>query len=640
VAERLDPLVELAAPPRPPLTFRVGVVGHRPGRLDGADTAALREVLVEVLSAVRDEVSAVQQARAGWFADGPPVLRANSPLAEGADRLFADVALDLGWALCCPMPFSRAEYEHDFEPPQTQEPDSVARFRAILERAAGARGATCFELDGRREDEASAYGDCGRVLLRQSDLLLVVWDGRREQRRGGTEDLLDEALRSGVPVAWIEAAAPHRWCLLDGRASLPPVHPDGRCRVERQGTPEGVRTVVRTRLDLPAAEASPADEPGRHERTDAEQLDAFFAERHPLESHAVFWRLFLGVIAEERWVRGSTSIGGFEETVRRDWPQDRSTAVARTVDTLRPYYAWTDGLAALNAARYRSAFVLAFLMAAAAVGCALMPVALAWTSAAHHLKASVFVAAEVVLIAEIILVIRAVRRGRWHERWIDYRLAAELVRHLRLVVPLGGDRPFPQMPAHWTSYGTPAWVQWYVRAIERHVGLPDASVDAAHLADCLGQTGTMIVGQREWHQHNAEVCRTMERRLETAGLGLLGLTLAACVGHLLPLSWVHAEQVGLPLTFLCGFLPALGAALAGINNQAEFRRIAKRSGSMAGQLALLERRAEDLQGAAPRQIRLRAPDVRALASDAARVMVNEVAEWRVVVLDRPASWPA
>src|SRR5579863_4027711 len=114
-----------ANPPRPPIAFRVGVVGHRPDRLPAEDDglAAIRGRIAEVLEAVS---LAVKRFAAGpgaaLYAQGAePVLTANSPLAEGADRIFAEEARRLGYRLTCVMPFPIAEFEQDFSGPTSYE---------------------------------------------------------------------------------------------------------------------------------------------------------------------------------------------------------------------------------------------------------------------------------------------------------------------------------------------------------------------------------------------------------------------------------------------------------------------------------------------------------------------------------------
>jgi hypothetical protein len=94
------------------------------------------------------------------------------------------------------------------------------------------------------------------------------------------------------------------------------------------------------------------------------------------------------------------------------------------------------------------------------------------------------------------------------------------------------------------------------------------------------------------------------------------------------------------LTFVAGFVPALGAAVAGINNQGEFRRLVMRSEAMSARLLDLEQRAGALLktlAASPSGPWI--PRVSGEASDlaiqTAQLMVNEVLDWRVVFLDQP-----
>jgi hypothetical protein len=634
-------------PPHPALAFRVGVVGHRPNRLDKANIEQLAASVRTILSTVKDETLAVERESTGLYDSADPVLKAVSPLAEGTDRIFAEQALHLGFALCCVMPFPQAEFERDFASGAALEDDSLPRFRRLL-----ARATTRFELDGTRAEEAEAYGAGGRVVLNQSDLLVVVWDGERLGKRGGTEETFDDARSRGLPVAWIDAHAPHEWQLLDAATSLPRV-PDGqRVTPDGSGSAAALRKQVREALELPKplAEAASKAHAGSHNRAEDPRpaLELFYAEQRPRWSLAVFWKAFLQVVADANWPKVRIKLEDLEVAIKPDWPEDQSTPVARMVDYLRPFYAWPDKLAVLYADRYRNAFLLAFLLAAAAVGLALLPVALGLLP--HHGAEIACIALEFVAILTILALVFQGRRRRWHERWIDYRLTAELVRHLRLVAPLGGGRPLPQIPAQWATYGQPgaSWMAWYVRAVERALGLPCAVVDKAYLDGYLAQLAHLLSGQINFHETNARRCHNMERRLHRCGIALLALTLLACGLHLALSVWHAARRpTWLPpqvLTFVCGFFPALGAALAGIINQGEFRSLTNRSEAMREQLDLLlnettslRQRIASMPDSAMRQSSVQAV---ALARATAGLLVNEVLDWRVVLLDQPLRPPA
>ena len=89
-----QPPDELTSPPKPPLAFRVGVVGHRPNRLGEADLGQLGRVIGGILEQTQKAVKAFAGEHADLFASGDPILRAISPLAEGTDRIFAEHQID------------------------------------------------------------------------------------------------------------------------------------------------------------------------------------------------------------------------------------------------------------------------------------------------------------------------------------------------------------------------------------------------------------------------------------------------------------------------------------------------------------------------------------------------------------------
>lgn len=654
-------------PPPARLAFRVGVVGHRPNRLKEADLRTLAGVIRGILIDVREQVEQTAGHHGDVFAPGAPILRAVSPLAEGTDRIFAEQAISLGYELCCVMPFPQAEFEKDFAPDKALEPDSVRRFRGLLARAENQTRLTRFELDGSRADEVAAYATGGRVVLNQSDLLVVVWDGERRGKRGGTEETFADAQHSGVPVVWIDAHAPHRWQIVDARRRLSP---------SRQATADELRSTVQELLDIPTDSAAPAHghqgkKPHRESRAVRDRLLRFYREVRPPWQIAIVWKIFQTVLGDTRWPKLSIAVPDFEQAVQDEWPDADASPVGSLVGQLRPYYAWADKLAVIFANRYRSAFILSFLLATVAVGMALLPVGLELEE--HSRNEYLCIAAELIAIVAVLALVICGRAFRWHERWLDYRLVAELVRHARMMAPLGGGRPFPQVPAHWSAYGQPGatWMAWYVRSAERALGLPTIVVDRNHLLTCLDQLHDLVKGQASYHHTNAARCHKIEHRLHITGIVLMILTLAACCLHLYPelAESMHLEHWLPPhtLTFACGFFPALGAALAAINNQGEFRRVGRRSQAMEQQLhphvdpklkeipealqrlietSFLARidRLRDRVGAAQPALAAGTPQLSVqaagLAGEVARLLVNEVLDWRVVFLDRPLNPPA
>ena len=205
-------------PPRAPLAFRVGVVGHGPERLDDSKLTELATTFSEILSTVKDETRAVRVQCTEPYEGAHAVLKAVSSLANGSDQIFANAALALGFELCAILPFAQEEFERDFTPGIAPAKGPLDQFLELLKKAK-----TRFELDGTRVAESDAYAEAGLVVLNQSDLLIVVWDGRRLCKHGGTEDTLFEARSRGMTVAWIDALEPTNWQLLDPLPLLPRV---------------------------------------------------------------------------------------------------------------------------------------------------------------------------------------------------------------------------------------------------------------------------------------------------------------------------------------------------------------------------------------------------------------------------------
>ncbi|GGY90475.1 hypothetical protein [Novosphingobium colocasiae] len=188
-----------------PGVVRIGVTGIRavsgcPEAAPPALTASLRAVL---------DTAVARLAVAGR----PAMLRCLSPLAEGADQLFARVALDrreaardqgVAISLEIPIPFSQPEYLANFETGRADDP--VASFHALTEAA----GNGVMELDGGTGDGetlVSSYEAIGRMVVRNVDLLIAVWDPQLPPRgRGGTRDTVAFALACGTPVWCIDPA--------------------------------------------------------------------------------------------------------------------------------------------------------------------------------------------------------------------------------------------------------------------------------------------------------------------------------------------------------------------------------------------------------------------------------------------------
>ena len=64
----------------------------------------------DVLQLVSDSARSLFERECEFFAPDPPRFRFVSPIADGADQIAAEVALELGWELQVVLPFARSEY--------------------------------------------------------------------------------------------------------------------------------------------------------------------------------------------------------------------------------------------------------------------------------------------------------------------------------------------------------------------------------------------------------------------------------------------------------------------------------------------------------------------------------------------------
>lgn len=165
-----------------PLT--VGITGHRPNRLRLGPESVKRRI-TDVLSAIKGINGAA------------PSFLAQSALAEGADRIFAEAALAQGFALRALLPFRNDDYLTTFD-----EKSATSSYRRLL-----AKAATVTELPGSLEEEKAAYEAVGRRIAETSDVLVAVWDGQPSQGRGGTPEIIEYAVGRGTPVVWVDAAS-------------------------------------------------------------------------------------------------------------------------------------------------------------------------------------------------------------------------------------------------------------------------------------------------------------------------------------------------------------------------------------------------------------------------------------------------
>jgi hypothetical protein len=154
-----------------PIPIVLAVSGHRD--LLEPDEPFLRDALTQEFESLRKQ-----------YPHSP--LQLLNGMAEGADWLAAQVALDQGIQLIAALPMPLAEYEQDFTTPLAQR-----RLYALLEQANEVRIVPRADEATLSDGRDAYYQSLGVYLARSTQCLYALWDGNTiNPLPGGTADVV------------------------------------------------------------------------------------------------------------------------------------------------------------------------------------------------------------------------------------------------------------------------------------------------------------------------------------------------------------------------------------------------------------------------------------------------------------------
>jgi hypothetical protein len=587
---------------RPRLSWRIGISGHRD--LSSVDEIELRRWLDQVFGDVAAALQSVQQRPDAEqiFAPGAPVVAVVSALAEGADRLCAQVATRRGFELRAPLPFVEAEYKRDF-------PQTVSVFEGLLQHARSTGGVV--ELDGNPQQgdpRNRAYMAAGEFVVNNCDLLIALWDGEPARGHGGTGDVVAYARRAGVPVVHIQTVEPYLLFFMRSGASAWEAY-----------SPEQIKTSIAAQI-VPKVRAHAKHGHKHGFEEPSLRLAERYLRREPLASTATepdF--LYAGPFAARApllyglsrlfpsFVRLlGRSAHKAEPPKKADPPCGKNERSARY---LFLHHHRADVLATFYANVHRSAFLLVYALGAFALSCAI-------AALYFHEQRYIFTGLELLVLTAIAGLVIADNQLRWRDRWLEYRLLAELLREADLLAQIG--HPLPMATVEELAHDLPgrAWVTVAYSAIVRRAGLVSGSFDPSFLAKMRDYAAdTRLQDQIAYHQ-------TTEGRAESIATVLRWVGFTTFVATVIVGGWKIALHGPDYLGLFAGILPALAYACFGIRNQAEFEMVSRRSERMLAKLTRHKQRIAALTGSALTS--------RALAEEilaAAAVMRHDAADW-------------
>ena len=590
-------------PPALPLALTVGVTGHRLAALKPERRPALTADIGAILDLIEQSLLSFQarMAGTGTFAEGTPTITLASPLADGADQIAAQAALERGWRLQAVLPFGRDEYARDFvhEDPAQTFSDLLGRAHCVL------------ELPGTRSDEPGAYLLAGRAVIAHCDMMIALWDGEPPRGRGGTAEIVENAIVNGVPVIHIPvqvgAATDILWTAFDPQVM----------------TRSGHERAIRKPFDAPRMDwviegmiGPPADPVERRHFHD------FRSERPHWFSARIEFPLLLAVMGVKRIRLRQLREADCRRAIAEEWRLYREQCadchgIATPLALLEQAYAWSDRLAGHYAQTFRSGHVFNFVLAATAALIGLS--GFLWPG--HQLALAI---AEFLVASAVIANTLLGSRREWQRRWLDYRQLAERLRPMRSLKLLGVAAP--DNPAARTDPLPRRWVDWYAGAIWRAMGCPHGILEEGRAAELIAAVRQLEVdSQIAYNEASARQAETLDNRLATLFNLLFVATLVAALaiiaGMTLAPAWIDSHQDW--LTLISAGLPATATAVFGIRSQGDFAGSAHRSQSTAQTLKAIAAHLDEEGGDLARSSDL--------IEQAARAMLADLDEWRLVV---------
>jgi hypothetical protein len=597
--------------PLPKARLRIGVTGHRIGtKFSQSQADAVRSTIDRLLLDIAHLAQQCVKANRWAFVESGAVVSTISALAEGSDRILAEAGLAKSHPLSVILPFARADYRRDF-----QSEESRQTFDALLTKA----GAV-FELNGNRDNAERAYEAAGLLMLANADVVIAIWDQLPADGIGGTAMIVEHAVAEGVPVILIDPRTPDAATVL-WRADL--ALPTARAGIE--DVPRRALATILPQM-IPLLLAPPENEERAAFR---KALD----ERTRRWNFALSYPLLLFLIAARGLKWSDVRLTDHRRDGATRWrayleADGRNTRLSAVVTAkLLDAYSFVDHLSIRYAQIYRSVYVFSYVAAAAAVLLALLSLVLAQSVKPYLLGA------EVILIVMILALIGEGSRQQWHRRWLEYRRLAELLRHLRLLLPLAAAARFDR-PGN-RSGRTRNWISWYARAIEREIAVPNLAIDIGYLAlvrDAVREAE--LKAQIAYNRNNAIAMQKASYRLHLLGSSLFWATFVICVADLAAYLFMPAvahayQEWGVVLTAL---FPTIGAAVNAIRAQGDFQSVAERSEETAVNLEALD--------AALVQEPLDFARLADRIEKVADLLMADLVEWHVLFRTLPLSLPA
>lgn len=562
-------------PNKPQLMLNIGATGHR--HMDETEKADLYDLCNEIFVYLNECVGETYQHAHELYSKSAPKLNIFSSLAEGFDRIAAEASLQLGYNLQCPLPFLRDEYIKDFK---TEESKLI--FNSLL-----ARASSVYEIDFDRNTEKS-YFDAGSIMLEHIDILLAFWDGFPANGPGGTGDIVELAKEKNIPVICINR----------------------NMQVDCEGNTDWkseIRALIKKII-------IPSERLLCQENFPLLYFNEKLGTKHQLWIYNFIIKIFSAKCEFDNKI--DNKINGF----------------------YNKFFEEADELAIFYANKYRSAGVLkALIPLLANIGLAI-GFYWKWGDKPDIVNVIGFLVQAVSLYWLVTIVRAKNEKNKWHQKFIDYRILAECLRHLTFLMPVGITLRELEIQSY-NGNESLSWINWYLKSLVKGIGLPNMVVDKNKLSEKLNQfKEDVILKQIDYHEKKSKVMKCIGEKIQKIGVVLFTtgaiITVFRVVIHYAcqldsNLSWFPNQNyklIKVPNFFnmLSLLFPAFGSVMFALATQLGFEQLGQRHMFMKEQLEQISKQKDKLNV-------MSFFASRKWIYNVVTLLINEVSDWRIFI---------
>lgn len=628
----------IARDPRVRPTIRIGAIGHR--AISEAVQIQVSTTVSNVLRTIREAAVASLQHPGvrEQFAHGLDLVIV-SPLAEGADRIIARAGIGEGYVVGAILPFPLSDYEATFD---CKTDSVIAEFLRLLGAAElpGGFGILVLDGDAAPEHRDAAFMACANAVTRWSDILVAIFS--EEHWTSHSALSAREAMEQGVPVVQIDPSRPDVFVLwIRG------------VRTDEREAGMDLGRYIRTLLapsNLAAAEETArapgsALSPGFRAYLD-ERVRCDLATRCDLESQGPYETGSVGPFwvgwcaGLNRWIEGrllalldaiapaGAAAAGAPEASVFGLPFDRP-AMAQSADLFLRYQR-ADTLAGSYSELHRSAQIVIVLLGIATVVFALL-------NASNRVWSSVFAGLEFGCLVLALAFAWIAHRQAWLDRWLNYRLLAEIFRYSRFLLLTGEPAPFVDLRGPYVHENlNRAWARDHVRHVLRahRIAVPGRGCAAKIRALPLLReyfVSRCIDDQIAYHEATGPARSRFGEALKRLSL-FCSIVTILCVGTKFALALARLSGAYIAVPFVMSGVniaavvaPAITGAVLALRAYGEHDVVAVRSAGIAANLRdvrLLVEQAHNLAGLGEATLRV------------VRLLLREVDGWIDLFADK------